>query len=71
MSTFLTALANRVTLALGHSDKKNKKKQGMLIYHSDGSISLNLDNRDVQERISKQLEELKKIKVDSPKHQPK
>lgn len=71
MSTFLIALANRVASVFSHGEEQNKNKQGKLIFHSDGSISLNLENKDVQQRISQQLKELKKIKVDSPKQQPK
>lgn len=64
MFTFLATLANRITSTLTPTVKQNNENtQGAVLYRPDGSISLNLKNKDVQERIAKHLEGLERLKI--------
>lgn len=66
MSVFLTNLADRVFSRLTPSLKQSpEKERGALLYHADGSVSLNLLNKDVQKRITEQIESLAQFKVES------
>lgn len=65
MSVFLANLADRVLSKLTPSLNRREQERGALLYHEDGSISLNLENKDVQERISQQLEVLSQFKIEN------
>lgn len=71
MFTFLAALANRVTSTLAPTMKQNDENtQGAVLYRPDGSVSLNLKNKVVQQSITKHLEGLERLKVHSQGRHP-
>lgn len=69
MSVFLANLADKVFSKLTpqlNKDSQNQKEHGRLLYHSNGSVSLNLENEDVQQKITQHLKELAHVKIDPP-----
>lgn len=70
MSVFLANLADRVFSRLTPSLNQSEQERGALLYHDDGSVSLNLENKDVQRRIAQQLEVLAQFKIESPDDPP-
>lgn len=65
MSVFLANLADRVFSKLTPSLNRREQECGALLYHENGSVSLNLENKDVQKRITQQLEVLSQFKIKS------
>lgn len=70
MSVFLANLADRVFSKLTPALNQREQERGALLYHDDGSVSLNLANKDVQKRITQQLEVLAQFKIENHNDQP-
>lgn len=65
MSVFLANLADKMLSKLTSDSKKDfNQEQGALLYHANGSVSLNLSNKEVQKKITKHLEELAQFKIE-------
>ena len=65
MFSFLTNLVDRAVQKVSPSiQDRSAIEQGVLIYHENGSMTLNLENQEVQRKIVEQLEELSQINIE-------
>ena len=65
MFSFLTNLVDRAVQMVSPSIQgKSAIEQGILVYHENGSMTLNLKNQEVQRKIVEQLEELSQINIE-------
>lgn len=64
MSTFLANFATQLLTKLTRVNAGHfPENDDTLVFHSDGAVSLNLKNKEVQKRITQQLESLSSIKA--------
>ena len=69
VTNLLIKLANKLSSKLTPSTQRESEQQvGELLYHDNGSISLNLSNKKVQRKIKNQLEELSRIDIKKRNH---
>lgn len=63
--SFVVKLADKISSKLfpNSSIRDSERERGAIVYHDNGSISLNLSNKNVQRKIAQQLESLSQIKV--------
>jgi len=64
MSTFLANFATQLLTKLTRVNTGNfPENDDTLVFHADGAVSLNLKNKEVQKRITQQLENLSSLKA--------
>ena len=69
MTNFLIKLADKLSSKLIPTTPRTSEHQaGALLYHDNGSISLNLANNKVQRKITHQLEALARIDINKSNH---